>query len=132
MIQSQNVASTAAGARRMGIIGDGVFKVLLGAVFLVGAVQLGDLLGVPAWLMIASGAALLGGGGIEIMYVHRRTARTYMRLMVAYDSAWILVTLGGLLMTWRGGAAGGELWVGYQTAAPVVLAALLVTAAPAR
>ncbi|MFI1757990.1 hypothetical protein [Streptomyces sp. NPDC020571] len=59
-------------------------------------------------------------------------ARTYMRLMVAYDSGWVLATLAGLLMAWRGSSAGGEVWVGYQTAAPVVLAALLAAAADAQ
>ncbi|WP_308798101.1 hypothetical protein [Streptomyces sp. UH6] len=116
----------------MGIIGDGVFKVLLGVIFLVGAVWLGHLLGVPVWLLAVSGAALLVSGVIEIRYVHRRMVRTYMRLMVVYDSGWMLATLAGLLVAWRGGGAGGEVWVGYQAAAPVVLAALLVAAAPSR
>ncbi|MEU4985561.1 hypothetical protein [Streptomyces sp. NPDC021969] len=132
MSQTRNVTSAAAGFRRTGIIGDGAFKVLLGAAFLVGAVWLGRLLGVPAWLMLVSGAALLVGGGIEIRYVRRRMVRTYMRLMVAYDSGWVLATFAGVLMARRGGSAGGEVWVGYQTAAPLVLAALLVAAAPSR
>jgi hypothetical protein len=109
----------------MGIIADGVFKVLLAAVYIVGAAPLGRLLGVPAWLMVVSGAALLIGGGIEIGYVRSRPIRTYIRLMVAYDSGWVLAALAGLLMEWQGSSAGGEVWIGYQTAAPVVLAALL-------
>jgi predicted phage tail protein len=52
------------------------FEVVLGAAFLVCAVRLGHLLGVSAWLMIVSGAALLVGGGAEITYVRRRMART--------------------------------------------------------
>ena len=115
-----------------GIIADGVFKVLLAAVAIVGAAPLSRLLGVPAWLMVVSGVALSAGGGIEIGYVRSRPVRTYTRLMIAYDSGWVLATLAGLLTAWRGGSAGGEVWVGYQTAAPIVFAALLAAATPAR
>ncbi|MFF5720226.1 hypothetical protein [Streptomyces buecherae] len=52
--------------------------------------------------------------------------------MIGYDGGWALATLAGLLVAWRGGTAGGEIWLGYQVAAPLALAALLVTAAPAR
>ncbi|MFF3911533.1 hypothetical protein ACFYZJ_37655 [Streptomyces sp. NPDC001848] len=114
----------------VGIIADGAFKVLLAGAYIAGAAPLGRLLGVPAWLMVVSGVALLVGGGIEIRYVRRRRMRTYTLLMVAYDSGWMLTALVGLLMAWQGGSAGGEVWIGYQTAAPVVLAALLMAAAP--
>jgi hypothetical protein len=132
VIQVQSGTAAAAGARRTGVIGDGVFKVLLGAGFLVGAVGLGHTLGVPIWLMIASGAALMASGGIEIRYVRRRMARTYLRLMIAYDSGWLLATLAGLLIAWRGGSAGGEVWTGYQAVAPLLLTALLLIAPPAQ
>ncbi|MFJ5308387.1 hypothetical protein [Streptomyces sp. NPDC088350] len=114
--------------RTVGIIADGAFKVLLAAVYAVGSAPLGQLLGVPAWLMVVSGVTLLIGGGIEIGYVRSRPLRTYTRLMVAYDSGWVLTALAGVLMAWRGGTAGGEVWIGYQTAAPVVFAALLAAA----
>ncbi|MFH8570516.1 hypothetical protein [Streptomyces sp. NPDC017993] len=114
----------------VGVIADGVVKLLLGATFIAGAARLDQLLGVPAWLMVVSGVALLIGGGTEIRYVRSRTMRTYTRLMVAYDSAWALATVAGLLMAWQGSGTGGEVWVGYQTAAPLALAALLATAAP--
>lgn len=114
--------------RTVGIIADGVFKVLLAAVYIAGAAPLGRLLGVPVWLMVVSGVALLIGGGIEVGYVRSRPVRTYTRLMVAYDSGWTLATLAALLMAWRSSSAGGEVWIGYQTAAPVLLAALLIAA----
>lgn len=113
-----------------GIIADGVFKVLPAAAYLACAAPLGRLLGVSEWLMAVSGAALLVGGGIEIGYVRSRPVRTYTRLMVAYDIGWVLTALAGLLTAWQGGGAGGELWIGYQTAAPVVFAVLLLTATP--
>ncbi|MCG0283928.1 hypothetical protein [Streptomyces sp. PSAA01] len=117
--------------RRMaGAIADGVFKVLLAVVYIAGAAPLGRLLGVPAWLMVVSGVALLIGGGIEIRYTRSRSMRTYTRLMIAYDSGWVLTALAGLLMAWQDGNAGGEVWIGYQTAAPVALATLLVAANP--
>ncbi|WOX10622.1 hypothetical protein [Streptomyces sp. N50] len=87
------------------------------------------MLDTPAWLLIASGAALLTCGGIEIGYVRSRPVRTYTRLMIAYDSGWVLTALAGLLMAWQGSGAGGEVWIGYQTAAPLVFAVLLATAA---
>ena len=56
-------------------------------------------------------------------------SRTYTRLMIAYDSGWVLTALAGLLMAWQGSGAGGEVWIGYQTGAPLVFAVLLATAA---
>ncbi|MEU4728313.1 hypothetical protein [Streptomyces sp. NPDC023588] len=129
MTQAQAVTPSAT-PRLAGIIADGVFKALLGAAYLIGASALGELLGVSAWLMVASGVALLIGGGIELRYVRRRPFRTHVRLMVAYDTGWVLTALVGLLVAWRDGSAGGEVWVGYQTAAPLVFAALLLIATP--
>ncbi|MGW5973320.1 hypothetical protein [Streptomyces sp. NPDC055186] len=118
--------------QRVGAIADGAFKVLLAAAYVAGAAPLGRLLGTPAWLMVVSGAALLIGGGIEIRYTRNRSMRTCTRLMIAYDSGWVLATLTGLLMARQGSSAAGEVWMGYQTAAPIMFAALLVTAAPVR
>ncbi|MFF5255031.1 hypothetical protein ACFY4K_23730 [Streptomyces leeuwenhoekii] len=118
--------------RTVGVIADGAFKVLFAAVYIAGAAPLGRLLGTPAWLMVASGVALLIGGGIEIRYTRSRSMRTYTQLMIAYDSGWALTALTGLLMVQQGSSAGGEVWMGYQTAAPIVFAALLVAAAPMR
>ncbi|MFD9607598.1 hypothetical protein [Streptomyces sp. NPDC059970] len=114
----------------VGAIADGAFKVLLAVVYIVGAAPLGRLLGTPAWLMVVSGVALLIGGGIEIRYTRSRSMRTYTQLMIAYDSGWVLAALAGLLMAWQGSNAGGEMWIGYQTAAPIAFAALLIAAAP--
>ncbi|MFD9412061.1 hypothetical protein ACFWBN_34325 [Streptomyces sp. NPDC059989] len=116
--------------RTVGAIADGAFKVLLAAVFIAGAAPLGRLLGAPVWLMVVSGVALLIGGGIEIGYTRSRSMRTYTQLMVAYDSGWVLAALVGLLMAWRGSSAGGEVWIGYQTVAPIGFAALLAAATP--
>ncbi|MEU6590496.1 hypothetical protein ABZ923_14955 [Streptomyces sp. NPDC046881] len=116
--------------RTVGAIADGAFKVLLAAVYVAGAAPLGRLLGVPVWLMVVSGVALLIGGAIELGYTRSRSMRTYTQLMVGYDSGWVLAALVGLLMAWRGSSAGGELWIGYQAAAPVMFAALLTAATP--
>ncbi|MCX5247005.1 hypothetical protein OG895_17505 [Streptomyces sp. NBC_00201] len=116
----------------VGAIADGAFKGLLAAVYIVGAAPLGRLLGSPAWLMVVSGVALLIGGGIEIGYTRSRSMRTYTPLMIAYDSGWVLAALVGALMAWQGSSAGGEVWIGYQTAAPIVFAALLIAAKPAQ
>ncbi|MER8062827.1 MULTISPECIES: hypothetical protein [unclassified Streptomyces] len=114
----------------VGAIADGAFKALLAAVYIAGAAPLGRLLGTSAWLMVVSGVALLIGGGIEIRYTRRRSMRTYTQLMIAYDSGWVLTALTGFLMARQGSSAGGEVWMGYQTAAPLVFAALLVAGGP--
>lgn len=116
----------------VGAIADGAFKVLLAAVYIAGAAPLGRLLGAPAWLMVVSGVALLIGGGIEIGYTRSRSMRTYTQLMITYDGGWVLAALAGLLMAWQGSSAGGEVWMEYQSAAPIVFAALLVAATPMR
>ncbi|WP_326763680.1 hypothetical protein OG978_03105 [Streptomyces sp. NBC_01591] len=118
--------------RTVGAIADGAFKVLLAAVYIAGVAPLGRLLGTPAWLMVVSGVALLIGGGIEIGYTRSRSMRTYTQLMVAYDSGWVLAAVVGFLMARQGSSAGGEVWIGYQTAAPVMFAALLVAATPTK
>ncbi|MEV4504852.1 hypothetical protein [Streptomyces klenkii] len=105
---------------------------LLAAAFIAGAALLGRLLGTPAWLMVVTGVALLIGGGIEIGYTRSRSMRTYTWLMVAYDSGWVLTALVGALMAWQGSSAGGEVWIGYQTAALMAFAALLIAAKPVR
>ncbi|MFE3261924.1 hypothetical protein ACFXPS_25070 [Nocardia sp. NPDC059091] len=129
MPQTQAMTTTAT-RRTVGIIADGSVKVLLAVAYTIGAAPLGHRLGVEAWLMVVCGVALLIGGGIEIGYVRSRPVRTYTRLMVAYDSGWVLATLAGLLLAWQGNSAAGEVWIGYQAAAPLVLAALLVAATP--
>ncbi|WP_411079275.1 hypothetical protein [Streptomyces sp. cmx-18-6] len=114
-----------------GAIGDGVFKVVLGAVLVVGSARFDDLLGVPAWSLVIAGAALLIGGGIEVRYVRRRAMATCLRLMIAYDGGWVLATALALVTAWQGSTLGGEIWIAYLTVAPLVFAALLVGAAAA-
>ncbi|GAA4787224.1 hypothetical protein [Streptomyces ziwulingensis] len=76
--------------------------------------------------------ALLIGGGLEIGCTRSRSTRTYTRLMIAYDTGWVLAALVGAPMAWQGSSAGGgEVWIGYQTAAPIAFAALLIAAKPA-
>ncbi|MFC9154617.1 hypothetical protein ACFTT0_06475 [Streptomyces bauhiniae] len=118
--------------RTVGAVADGAFKVVLAVLYIAAAAPLGRWLGTPAWLMVVSGLALLIGGGIELGYTRSRSMRTYTQLMIAYDAGWVLAALAGLLMAWQGSSAGGEVWMGYQTAAPLAFAALLVAAAPVR
>ncbi|WP_344496038.1 hypothetical protein [Nonomuraea monospora] len=113
----------------MGAIADGAFKAALGGAFIVGAAWFGELLGVAAWVMVVAGAVLVITGAIEMGYVRRRPMPTYLRLMIAYDSGWVLTALAGVLLAWRGSGAGGEVWIGYQAIAPIAFAALLLTSA---
>lgn len=80
--------------------------------------------------MAVSGVALLIGGGVEIGCTRSRSMRTYTRLMIAYDGGWVLAALTGFLLARQGSGAGGVVWTGYQAAAPIVFAALLIAAAP--
>ncbi|MFF2697717.1 hypothetical protein ACFYX8_31505 [Streptomyces cyaneofuscatus] len=112
-----------------GAIGDGAFKVVLGAAFAVGSAWLADLFGVEAWLVLVAGAALLIGGGIEVVYVRRRPMATCLRLMIGYDIGWAVASAVALVVAWQGGTAGGEIGVAYLVVAPLALAALLVGAA---
>ncbi|MEU9704682.1 hypothetical protein [Streptomyces sp. NPDC047981] len=114
----------------VGAVADGAFKVVLAAVCLAAPAPLGRLLGTPAYLMVLAGVALSIGGAVEIGFTRSRPMRTYTRLMIAYDSGWALAALVGLLLAWQGSTSGGDVWMWYQTAAPVVFAALLVAAAP--
>lgn len=91
---------------------------LLAGVYILGAGSLSDRLGVAPWLMILCGAALLVGGGVELGYLRSRAVGTYLRLMVAYDSGWIVATLAALLLSEQQGRWAGELWIGYQTLGP--------------
>ncbi|GAA2691355.1 hypothetical protein GCM10010400_65750 [Streptomyces aculeolatus] len=126
-----DVAPATAG-RAAGIVADGVFKVLLGAGYVAGHGWLGERLGVAGWLPVLAGVALLAGGAVELALVRRRAEGAYIRLMAGYDAGWLLATLAGLLVAWMGGSAGGEVWVGYQTAAAPVLGALLAGARSVR
>ncbi|RJO73333.1 hypothetical protein D5S18_18975 [Nocardia panacis] len=111
-----------------GILADGAFKVLLACAYTLGSGSLGDRLGVAPWVMIICGATLLIGGGTELGYIRNRPARTYIRLMIAYDSGWVVATLVALLLARQNNHLAGELWIGYQTVAPLAFAALLVAA----
>ncbi|MRH87985.1 hypothetical protein GFY24_11100 [Nocardia sp. SYP-A9097] len=116
--------------RTLGIIADGAVKVLLAGAYTLGARRLGHQLGVEPWLLIACGLSLFLGGGFELGYLRSRPVSTYLRLMVAYDTGWIAVTAAALLLAEQANPAAGELWIGYQTAAPLAFAALLTWIKP--
>lgn len=123
--QAEPGSSPAAGRRRLGIVGDGVFKILLGAVYVIAASPVGHLLGVAVWLVITAGALVLMCGTAEIRYVGIRPAGMYLRLQAGYDTGWVLATLAALLVAWQGSTEGGEVWMTYQAVAAIVLAVLL-------
>ncbi|MEU6111460.1 hypothetical protein ABZ853_23990 [Streptomyces albidoflavus] len=115
-----------------GAVADGGFKIALGVAYLAGAVPLARLLGTPVWLMAVAGLVLLVGGGVELAYTGSRSMRLYTRLMVGYDSGWVLAALAGLLVAWWGGGVGGEVWMGYQLVAQGGFAVVLVVGGPRR
>ncbi|MFE1151050.1 hypothetical protein ACFW42_28650 [Streptomyces albidoflavus] len=118
--------------RTVGAVADGGFKIALGGAYLAGAVPLARLLGTPVWLMAVAGVVLLIGGGVELAYTGSRSMRTYTRLMIGYDSGWVLAALAGLLVAWRGGGAGGEVWMGYQVVAQAGFAVVLIAGGSSR
>lgn len=79
-------------------------------------------------VLIACAAALLIAGGSELAYLRSRPMSTYVRLMIGYDSGWSIVTVVALLLARQGNRTAGELWIGYQTIAPLAFAALLIAA----
>ncbi|OWA10884.1 hypothetical protein B9W68_13600 [Streptomyces sp. CS227] len=118
--------------RTVGAVADGGFKIALGVAYLAGAVPLARLVGAPVWLMAVAGLVLLIGGGVELAYTGSRSMRTYTRLMIGYDSGWVLAALAGLLVAWRGGGAGGEVWMGYQVGAQAGFAVMLIAGGSSR
>lgn len=118
--------------RTVGAVADGGFKIALGVAYLAGAVPLARLLGTPVWLMAVAGVVLLIGGGVELAYTGSRSMRTYTGLMIGYDSGWVLAALAGLLVAWRGGGAGGEVWMGYQVVAQAGFAVVLIAGGSSR
>ncbi|MEV5652561.1 hypothetical protein AB0L57_30290 [Nocardia sp. NPDC052254] len=112
-------------ARTFGILADGAFKVLLAGVYALGAGPLSHRLAVPPWLLIVCGAALLVGGVSELGYLRSRPVSAYLPLMIAYDSGWVAVTVAALLLARQDTRWAAELWIGYQTLAPLAFAAVL-------
>ncbi|MEU6560755.1 hypothetical protein [Nocardia nova] len=112
-------------AETFGVLADGAVKVLLAGLYAVGAWALSSQLDVAPWLLIACATALLIGGGSELGYLRSRPTRTYLPLMIAYDSGWVLVTIVSLLSARQDIRWAGELWIGYQTVAPLAFAAAL-------
>ncbi|SCE10799.1 MULTISPECIES: hypothetical protein [unclassified Streptomyces] len=110
-----------------GAISDGAFKVLLGAALAVSP-TFGSLFGVPAWLMVVTGSAILISGTVEIAYAHRRSMAACVRLMFAYDTGWTVATVVALGVAWLGSTAGGEIWAGYQAVASLAFTVLLLRA----
>ncbi|WP_408907493.1 hypothetical protein [Streptomyces albidoflavus] len=115
-----------------GAVADGGFKIVLAVAYMAGAGPLARLLGTPVWLVVVAGVVLLVGGGVELAYTGSRSMRTYTRLMVGYDSGWVLAALAGLLVAWWGGGVGGEVWMGYQVVAQAVFAVVLVAGGSTR
>ncbi|MER7743794.1 hypothetical protein ABT013_00825 [Streptomyces bacillaris] len=110
-----------------GAISDGAFKVLLGTALAVSP-TFGSLFGVPAWLMVVTGSAILISGTVEIAYAHRRSMAACVRLMFAYDTGWTVATVVALGVAWLGSTAGGEIWAGYQAVASLAFTVLLLRA----
>lgn len=123
--QAKPGAAPAAGGMRLGIVGDGIVKILLAAGYVIAASPLGHLLGVAAWLMITTGVLMLVCGAAEIRYAGIRPAGTYLRFLAGYDTGWVLATVAALLAAQQGSTGGGEIWMAYQAVAATVLAALL-------
>lgn len=119
----------ATGAARTGLIADGVFKALLGLAYLLGTYQLSSFLGVAPWLLLVTGALMIGVGIAEVLTAERRSGRLMIGALIAFDSAWVLATVAALLL-WQGGAGwdgAGELWLVVQAVAAAVLIGVIVS-----
>lgn len=99
---------------RFGYISDGVFKALVGLV----AVALSPLLvahwSAPAWLLGATAVAVLASAAAEIIYGIRAAGSSHIKYLAAYDTGWVLVSIGAALQIADGSGPAWGLWLGYQ------------------
>ncbi|QPZ38695.1 hypothetical protein [Paramicrobacterium chengjingii] len=115
------------GVVRAGIVADGIFKLALGAAYLIACVPLASTLGVATWVIILAGITVALVGASEARLASRRTTRTFLVSLALYDGLWVLVTVAALLLASAGSPFGGELWLGYQIVAAATLTATLLT-----
>jgi hypothetical protein len=103
---------------RIGFLGDGLFKVILGVVYSAAVASISTALDVDAWLIFATAGPLFLSGAAEIIFALRSAAPSHTKYLVGYDSGWIVVTVIVAAVM----SSGGALWFGYQAIASAVLA----------
>lgn len=106
---------------RVGFMADGIWKALVGISMLVFFPFLVDELRAPGLLLGVTSIAVLASAIAELAYAARSGARSHVKHLIAYDSAWVLVSVAALTVAASNADLAWMLWLGYQVvAAPVV------------
>ena len=106
---------------RVGFMADGIWKALVGISMLVFAPVLVDELRAPGLLLGLTSIAVLASAIAELAYAARSGARSHVKHLIAYDSAWVLASVAALAAAASNADLAWMLWLGYQVvAAPVV------------
>lgn len=99
---------------RFGYVADGVFKVLVG----LAAVALSPLFvahrGAPALLLGLTAVAVLSSAAAEITYGMRVADSSHIKYLAAYDTGWVMVSIGAALLFTNAPGPAWALWLGYQ------------------
>lgn len=114
---------------RIGFLADGVWKSLVGITALALFPLLVGQMGAPAWLLGVTAITVLASAAAEIMYAIRNGGATHTLYLIAYDAAWVLVSVASVLLAVAGSGGAWELWLGYQLVAAPVIAVVFVRGA---
>lgn len=104
---------------RLGFLADGIFKLLVAALYVALSSTLADLFAVPGWLLLLTALLVALSAVAEIRYALVDGAGDRTGHLIAYDSSWVLATVLALVL---GAGAGGWVWLGFQALASPVLA----------
>ncbi|MGW5360756.1 hypothetical protein [Actinopolymorpha pittospori] len=114
---------------RWGLLADGLFKILVGAAYLLLLPLVSRELGAPGWLVLVAAVLVLLSGLAEALFALHRDPRRHIRYLIAYDSGWALVTVFCLLLAlagFGGGGLAGSAWLAVQALGSAVLAAVFL------
>ena len=110
---------------RIGVLADGVFKIVLAAAYAAFSAPLSNALDVPGWIIQAT-AILVAGSGIAEIVASRHPERRQVIMLAVYDSAWVVASGVAVLTAGRGVGGSGSAWFLFQAIASIILAALFL------
>ena len=110
-------------AIRGGVLADGLFKLVLAAMYAVFAGSLGAWLETPNWLVIVT-ALMLTASGISEILASSRPERRQVLFLAAYDITWLVTSFVTLITASRGISGSGAAWLVYQVVGSAALTVL--------
>lgn len=108
---------------RVGFLADGLFKLLMAAIYGALSPTLAALFDVPERLLVLTAVMVALSACAEGWYALADGAGTHTRFLIAYDGSWVLATVLALVL---GAGAGGWVWLCFQAAASPLLALLFL------